>query len=144
MPREILPGDSDGLFRLYTQLHDNPLPKDMEVADKLFRQILADPAHHIIVEEENGEIISSSVCVIIPNLTHTMRPYALIENVVTDAAHRGRGFASACLEYARGLAEKADCYKIMLMTGSKNDSTLRFYERAGYNKNDKTAFIRWL
>jgi hypothetical protein len=29
-------------------------------------------------------------------------------------------------------------------TGSKLDSTLSFYERAGYNKNDKTAFIQWL
>ncbi len=33
---------------------------------------------------------------------------------------------------------------MMLLTGSKLDSTLNFYENAGYNKNDKTAFIMWL
>lgn len=32
----------------------------------------------------------------------------------------------------------------MLLTGSKEESTLRFYESAGYNKKDKTAFIQWL
>jgi len=32
----------------------------------------------------------------------------------------------------------------MLLTGSKENSTIEFYERAGYNSNDKTAFIQWL
>ena len=32
----------------------------------------------------------------------------------------------------------------MLLTGSKNPATLRFYENSGYNSNDKTAFIQWL
>jgi hypothetical protein len=30
------------------------------------------------------------------------------------------------------------------MTGSKENSTLRFYEHAGYNQHDKKAFIQWL
>ena len=39
---------------------------------------------------------------------------------------------------------KANCYKMMLLTGSKDPNTLRFYEMAGYNSNDKTAFIQKL
>lgn len=31
----------------------------------------------------------------------------------------------------------------MLLTGSKNEKTLNFYENAGYNGVDKTAFIQW-
>jgi Acetyltransferase (GNAT) family. len=84
------------------------------------------------------------VLVIIPNLTHGQRPYALIENVITDEAHRNRGIATACLNAAREIALQHRCYKIMLMTGSKKDSTLRFYRKAGYNSEDKTAFIQWL
>jgi hypothetical protein len=34
--------------------------------------------------------------------------------------------------------------KLMLLTGSKNENTLNFYRRAGYNSEDKTAFIQWL
>ena len=81
---------------------------------------------------------------IVPNLTHGLRPYALIENVVTHADYRGRGLASACLSYAKEIAVRENCYKMMLLTGSREESTLRFYERAGYNRTDKTAFIQWL
>lgn len=82
--------------------------------------------------------------VIVPNLTQGQRPYGLIENVVTDEAHRNRGYASRLLDFAKGIATERRCYKIMLMTGSKTESTWRFYERAGYNRTDKTAFIQWL
>ena len=58
--------------------------------------------------------------------------------------HRGKGYATECLIFARELALKADCYKMMLLTGSKKEATLNFYRRAGYNSADKTAFIQWL
>ena len=95
-------------------------------------------------ELEDGKIVSSCVCVIIPNLTRGQRPYAFVENVITDEAYRGRGLATACLNYAKDIAVKENCYKMMLLTGSKKESTLAFYERAGYNSHDKTAFIQWL
>jgi Acetyltransferase (GNAT) family. len=144
MIREVNENDFDGLTRLYTQLHNNPPPEDRDGAMKLWREILGDPRHHIIVIEEGGRIVSSCVCVIVPNLTHAQRPYGLIENVITDEGCRGRGLATACLRYARELAERENCYKLMLMTGSKRDDTLRFYENAGYNRRDKTGFILWL
>ena len=84
------------------------------------------------------------MCVIIPNLTRNIRPYAFIENVVTHADYRGKGYATACLNFAKELATQANCYKIMLLTGAKSESTLNFYKRAGYNCTDETAFIQWL
>lgn len=144
MLREIRESDFNGLLALYMQLHDNPMPEQSDAVMKLWRQILEDENHHIIVAEENGKIVSSCVCVIIPNLTHGQRPYAFVENVITDEKYRNRGFATACLNYAKELALKADCYKIMLLTGSKKDSTLNFYRKAGYNSEDKTAFIQWI
>lgn len=144
MIREITPDDFDGLMTLYMQLHDNPFPEKTDSIMRLWQDILADKNHHIIVAEEGGVIASSCVCVIIPNLTHGQRPYALVENVVTDSRYRKKGLATACLNFARDIAMRENCYKIMLMTSSKEESTLRFYERAGYNKNDKTAFIQWI
>ena len=46
--------------------------------------------------------------------------------------------------YAKELAQREDCYKMMLLTGSKEEKTLDFYRNAGYNSSDKTAFIQWL
>lgn len=144
MIREVSDNDLDGLLRLYMQLHDNPFPENKGRVSEIWQGILADSNHHIIVAEEDGKIISSCVCVIIPNLTRGQRPYAFIENVITDSEYRKKGYATACLNFAKGIAEREDCYKMMLLTGSKEQSTLDFYERAGYNKNDKTAFIQWL
>ena len=144
MIREITDRDFDGLMTLYMQLHDNPFPEKDERVLGIWLEILADRNHHIIVAEEDGRIVSSCVCVIIPNLTRGQRPYTFIENVITDEAYRRRGLAKACLDHAREIAKRENCYKMMLLTGSKQQSTLDFYEKAGYNSHDKTAFIQWL
>lgn len=144
MIREIQRSDLNGLLELYMQLHDNPMPEEAPELLEKWNRILDDKDHHIIVAEEDGRIVSSCVCVIIPNLTHEQRPYAFVENVITDEVYRGKGLATKCLEYAKNIAFKENCYKMMLLTGSKNPKTLEFYRNAGYNSEDKTAFIQWL
>ena len=144
MIREIQRSDLNGVLGLYMQLHDNPMPEESPELLEKWNRILDDKDHHIIVAEEDGRIVSSCVCVIIPNLTHEQRPYAFVENVITDEVYRGKGLATKCLEYAKNIAFKENCYKMMLLTGSKNPKTLEFYRNAGYNSEDKTAFIQWL
>ena len=97
-----------------------------------------------IVCEIDGKIVASCVCVIIPNLTRNVRPYAFVENVVTHGAYRKKGYATDCQNFAKKIAEENHCYKMMLLTGSKEESTLNFYRNAGYNSSDKTAFIQWI
>ena len=58
---------------------------------------------------------------------------------MTHAAFRGRGFGKQILRAAVDAAWQADCYKVMLMTGSKRPSTLAFYASAGFEQN-KTGF----
>ncbi len=142
--RELENKDFQQLMELYTHLHEKDIPEMDERVSSVWETILADKNHHIIVAELNGKIISSCVCVIIPNLTRNQRPYAFVENVVTHSDFRGKGIATACLNYAREIAKSENCYKLMLLTGSKNENTLNFYRRAGYNSEDKKAFIQWL
>ena len=144
MVREANKDDLEAVLELYLFLHDDSIPEHDDHLAKTWDQIMNDPNHHIIVNEVDGKIVSSCVCVIIPNLTRNVRPYAFVENVVTHADYRCRGLAGECLAYAKQIAEKENCYKMMLLTGSKRESTLRFYQNAGYNSNDKTAFIQWL
>ena len=136
--------DLCGILELYTNLHDNEIPQITDELKKLWDEIITDNKYNIIVAEENGEIVSSCTCIIVPNLTHNQRPYAFIENVVTHVNHREKGYASACLDFAKQLAIESNCYKLMLMTGSKKESTLSFYRKAGYNSEDKTAFVMWI
>lgn len=144
MIREAVKEDLYELLNLYLSLHEEDIPKDTEYLESTWNAIIEDQNHHIIVNEINGQILSSCICVIIPNLTRNIRPYALIENVVTNEEHRRKGYATACLQYAKEIAIENNCYKIMLLTGAKNESTLFFYKNAGYSDEDKTAFIQWI
>ena len=144
MIREANKNDLKALLELYLVLHEDNIPNQDEHLEKTWNQIIEDKNHHLIVNEIDGKIVSSCVCVIIPNLTRNVRPYAFVENVVTHADYRKRGYAGECLNYAKAIAKKENCYKMMLLTGSKREETLRFYEKAGYNSKDKTAFIQWL
>ena len=144
MVREARQGDLTEILELYLYLHEESIPEQSEHLLTTWKQILEDENHHLIVNESNGKIVSSCVCVIIPNLTRNVRPYAFVENVVTHAEYRKKGYSTACLNFVKKIAEENNCYKIMLLTGSKEESILNFYRNAGYNSSDKTAFIQWI
>lgn len=144
MVREARQEDLAGVLELYLCLHEKSLPELSEHLTNTWNQIIQDDNHHLIIKEIDGKIVSSCVCVIIPNLTRNVRPYAFVENVVTHSDHRGKGYATECLNFAKSVAEKQNCYKMMLLTGSKEQKTLDFYKNAGYNCTDKTAFIQWI
>ena len=144
MVREANINDLDQLLELYLFLHEDSIPDKDDHLRSTWDQIISDPNHHLIVKETDGRIVSSCVCVIIPNLTRNIWPYAFVENVVTHADYRCKGYARECLDYAKKIAQSENCYKMMLLTGSQKPETLRFYEKAGYNSTDKTAFIQWL
>ena len=144
MPREIKENELQELLELYLHLHEESVPEMTEHLKDTWNTIMQDKNHHIIVKEADGRIVSSCVCVIIPNLTRNIRPYAFVENVVTHGDYRGKGYATECLNFAKEIAEKENCYKMMLLTGSKKESTMNFYRGAGYNSSDKMAFIQWI
>ena len=138
--REIIQDDLEDLLKLYEQLGPNPFVQVDEHILDVWNKILQNKDYHIIVADVDGAVVSTCTCVIIPNLTHAQRPYAVVENVVTDQNFRGKGYATSCLDFAKQIAIKNNCYKLMLMTGSKKETTLNFYRNAGYTDKTKTAF----
>nr|MDO8134161.1 GNAT family N-acetyltransferase [Candidatus Njordarchaeum guaymaensis] len=142
--RHIEPGELDSLLTLYSHLHrkDAPLPEKPEL-DAIWAEIVSNPILHYIAGEWENEIVSSCTIAIIPNLTRGARPYGLIENVVTRADLRKRGFGTAILRYALQVAWGMNCYKVMLLTGSEEESTLQFYEGAGFKRGIKLGFVAY-
>lgn len=131
--------DLTALLTLYRQL--NPDDPAMAGHDALarFKEVLAHPGMTIFIARANDVAVSSVTLVVIPNLTRGAKPYALIENVVTHADHRLRGYARALIEKAITTAWDVGCYKVMLLTGSTEAATLRFYANCGFSQN-KTGF----
>jgi GNAT superfamily N-acetyltransferase len=128
-----------GLLSLYRHLTpDDPILSEVD-ATNILDQLQKYQGSQILIGQIGQEIVSSCTLVVIPNLTRGGTPYALIENVVTHQQYRKRGMARAILQAAVDTAWQNGCYKVMLLTGSKDPGTLEFYEKAGFTQN-KTGF----
>ena len=132
-------GDLAAVLGLLAQLNPGDPPLSPEVAEATWRAILARPGVETLVAELDGAVAACLTLVVVPNLSRGAQPYALIENVVTDEAHRGRRIGRRLLDAAVARAWALGAYKVMLMTGSKQESTLGFYRAGGFTA-DKTAF----
>ena len=135
--------DLPALLRLYGFLQpDEPVlnPQDENVL-RHWENILFDPKLRYFVVEAENKIVSTCTLTLVLNLTRGMRPYGLIENVVTDPDFRKQGLGTKILKHALDEAWQEGCYKVMLLTGSKRETTLRFYEKAGFKRGIKTGFV---
>lgn len=135
--------DYEQLLRLYRQLNPED-PAAGTAVKQAFDTILQSSALKLVVAEEDGRLIGSCYLNVIPNMTRAGKPYALIENVITDAGYRNKGIGKAVMNFAVDLAERAGCYKVMLMTGRKDSAVHAFYISCGFSKDAKQAFVRRL
>lgn len=139
--REIRPDEIGKLLDLYKHLNPDDPDIPNEELNVLWNRIINDPRQHIFVIEADGVLAASCTLIIIDNLTRGGSSYGLIENVVTHGSFRRRGFGTAVLKKALEKARERGCYKVMLLTGRKDEGTLTFYEKAGFERGVKTGFI---
>jgi len=118
--------------------------QDMELWRKLLDKFEQDENMYLLVAEADGKVVSSVQMAIIENLTHNVRPFAVIENVVTHVDYRNQGVASALLEKATEIAKERRCYKVFLETGSNKESTLNFYKNNGFAIDEKHSCLKRL
>ena len=139
--RRATPDDFEGVLRLYRQLHpDDPVLEDG--ADRrMYERILGTKNLHIFVLDVGGLIQATCYLNVIPNVTRSASPYGIIENVVTEESLRDTGLGKAIMQHALECAWAADCYKVMLQTGSRRESTHAFYRACGFSGDEKFAFV---
>ena len=145
--REATARDAEALKVLYFE-HLTKYPpqeeQNMAVWESLLDEYKNDSFNYILIAEENGVPVSSVQMSIIRSLTHNVRPFAVIENVVTHADYRNKGYASALLGKATDIAREFHCYKISLETGSNRESTLNFYRQNGFAIDEKHSCLKRL
>ena len=82
MVREAKRDELMEILNLYLHLHETSIPEQDDHLEKVWDQIISDENHHLIVNEVDGKIVSSCVCVVIPNLTRNLRPMLLTINLL--------------------------------------------------------------
>jgi GNAT superfamily N-acetyltransferase len=132
--------DLEGLLALSRQLNPEDPPLDRDKALAIWRETASRDATRYFVADEDGVVVSACCVTIIPNLTRGGRPYAMIENVVTDEGHRRRGLGARVLRDAIEYAKGRGCYKVVLLSSVRRVESHRFYEAIGFDGNSKRGF----
>ena len=140
--KELGKEDLNQLLALYKHLHSNDveLPERSKV-EAVWGEISLNPSCRYFGGFIDCLLVSTCALTVIPNLTRGCAPYGLIENVVTHLEYRNKGFGKALLAHTLEQAWSLNCYKVMLLTGRKDNATLQFYESAGFDSQEKRAFI---
>ncbi|WP_306205092.1 GNAT family N-acetyltransferase [Actinoplanes sp. RD1] len=133
--------DLAAVLRLYAQLNPDDPPLDPATAAATFDGILAASTCDLYVLELDGRVVATAYLNLIPNLSRSARPYAVVENVVVDAALRGTGLGKQLMAAVLRAAWDAGCYKAMLATSSRNPATHAFYRACGFSGDAKTAYL---
>jgi GNAT superfamily N-acetyltransferase len=141
--REAGEHDLETVLALYEHLHDADETAGEDETRAAWRAIMEDGRTHLFILESGGTPVSTCMQIIVPNLTRRARPFGIIENVVTRPQDRKRGYATALLHHALGYAWERNCYKVMLLTGRKDEAVFKFYERAGFARGIKEGFIAY-
>jgi GNAT superfamily N-acetyltransferase len=132
--RQALPQDLCSLLTLYGELAGTraiAAPGDASTSRSLLAQILADPARHLAVAELDGHPAGTADLLVVANLTHHGRPWAIVENVIVAESARRRGVGRALFEHLIDHARSAGCFKLQLLSGNQRAEAHQFYEEIG-------------
>jgi N-acetylglutamate synthase-like GNAT family acetyltransferase len=120
--------DFNQLLGLLRQL--NPAdPEVTQVEHQVFAEINAAKNFELIVAEIDSILVSCYLN-IIPNMTAGGRPYAVIENVITDSANRNQGNGKALVTHALELAWKKIATKLCSCPVEKMREYMHFKKNA--------------
>ena len=106
------------------------VPQDEAAA--AFARINATDGHTLLVAALDGRIVGSLHLVIVPNLTHGARPWAIVENLVVDESHRRSGIGQRLLGDAVRRARDDGCYKVQLLSRTERAGAHEFYGAVGF------------
>lgn len=133
--RTATEADVPKLLDFHAELDPEMTRLPAEKALEMFRRTLRYPSytHYLVFDGE--ACVGTFALLILENLAHCGAPFAVIENVVVDRAHRQKGVGRAMMAHALDLARRAGCYKLSLSTNARRTEAHAFYEHLGFQRH---------
>jgi GNAT superfamily N-acetyltransferase len=142
MIRKIIKSDYESIEILLQQSSSNIIDFD---SDQLIKDLdrISDLEHiEIFGYEEDDKIVGMCTVGRVDGISEHGRPFAVIENILVERSKRSKGIGKKLINHAIKITEQWNCYKVILETGSKKEWKLAFYEKCGFIRGEKTAFIK--
>lgn len=124
----------DAFARLLPQLSSSPPVLDR---DDLVAIADAEAAHVLVAVDETGTILGSMTLIVFRIPTGVR---AWIEDVVVDAAARGRGVGEALNRHALDLAHELGAKTVDLTSRPSREAANRLYRRLGFEERSTNVY----
>jgi len=133
--RKATEKDIPQILELYRQLDFQPekhVMPPLNDCKKVFARMSKVRGYSLLVAEENGEVIGTTVLSILPGFAHGTSSFAVVEYVVVDEQKRSKGVGKILMEHCKKLAKEAGCHKIMLTSDKRRERAHKFYQSIGF------------
>lgn len=142
--RQAQKRDLPYLLELYEQLNKIKSVPICSESEEIFKNICGNSNQFLMVAEVNDKAVATVTITIIQSLTHSMRPYAVVEHLCVHEKSRNLGIATMLLAKVTEICRENNCYKIMLMTRQSDPIVHRLYSKAGFSSSELTAYEKTL
>ena len=99
------------------------------------RRMATYPDHAVYVATGDDRVVGTFALLIMDNLAHLGAPSAVVEDVVVDERHRGRGIGRALMTFAIDHARARGCYKLALSSNTARPAAHAFYRALGFQQH---------
>ncbi|MGC1398685.1 GNAT family N-acetyltransferase [Candidatus Binatus sp.] len=131
-------GDESKIEDLYRQLHEGDYKSPGAIKmRRAMRSLLHRPDEILLVAVQDGHVVGTNHILIFRHLARTLRPSAILENMVVDSRSRGAGVGDLLMEAALKVARRRGCYKLSLTSNRKRPRAHNFYENFGMTHSHK-------
>ena len=130
---EATPEVHAALARLLPQLNpDLPVP----TMERL-RALVADPSATLFLARDGEEVVGTTTLVV---YTTPFWIKARLDEVVVDAAARGKGVGAALVQACLDLAREKGAQVAELQSGVKREAANRLYPRMGFKRRETNVY----
>lgn len=140
---DITKKDLAALAGLYEQLID--MKTDMDQMVKTFDRIAANPDHILLgAKDAAGSLVGSLMGLVCNDLVGECRSFMVLENMIVDAAARGRGVGRALIGRIEEIGRERGCRYVLLVSAQQRTAAHAFYESVGYPPGTVQGFKKYL
>jgi len=94
-----------------------------------------DPDSTLLVADADGEVLGYIFATNEGIDYMSLRgPAGIIQDIVVDPAHRGRGIGAMLLDAAIGVLREHGAPRVVLSTADRNEAAQRLFEKAGFRR----------
>ena len=123
--------DINNILPLHSQIYR--IDSLAQNAREVLKKLITSENCSVLVAKIDGTVVGTATIFYLPIPAHG-KPYALLEGIVVDEKHRGRGIGTALSNKIIELAKEKGCYKVVFASGIDRSEIHKFYEDLGFKK----------